>query len=77
MIDFLRANTWCSREEYLWNMTVPQVRLAATDFSHVDYNEKKAQRKHKNSKQHTSTKRTINNAEQLKNLTDFGAKIIK
>lgn len=37
MVDFLRANTWCSREEYLWRMTVPQVRLASVDFSHVEY----------------------------------------
>lgn len=37
MVDFLRANTWCSREEYLWQMTVPQVRLASMDFSHVEY----------------------------------------
>ena len=37
MIDFLRANTWCSQEEYKWRMTVPQVRLAGMDFSHVEY----------------------------------------
>ena len=37
MIDFLRANTWCSQERYKWQMTVPQIRLAGMDFSHVEY----------------------------------------
>ena len=37
MIDFLRANTWCSQEEYKWGMTVPQVRLASMDFTHIEY----------------------------------------
>ncbi len=37
MIDFLRANTWCSQEEYKWRMTVPQVRLASMDFTHIEY----------------------------------------
>lgn len=35
MVDFLRANPWCSREEYMWGMTVAQVRLASLDFSHM------------------------------------------
>ncbi len=45
MIDFLRANTWCSQEEYKWQMTVPQIRLASMDFTHIEYlsdKEKKA-----------------------------------
>lgn len=37
MIDFLRANTWCSQEEYKWRMTVPQIRLASIDFTHIEY----------------------------------------
>lgn len=37
MIDFLRANTWCSQEEYKWQMTVPQIRLASMDFTHIEY----------------------------------------
>lgn len=49
MIDFLRANTWCSREEYMWKMTIGQVRLSAVDFSHVEYNTDKE-------KKHTTTK---------------------
>lgn len=37
MIDFLRANPWCSREEYTWSMSIPQIELASVDFSHVEY----------------------------------------
>lgn len=37
MIDFLRSNTWCSQEEYKWGMTVPQIRLASMDFTHIEY----------------------------------------
>lgn len=37
MVDFLRANTWCSQEEYKWQMTVPQIRLASIDFTHIEY----------------------------------------
>lgn len=37
MIDFLRSNTWCTREEYMWGMTVAQVRLSSFDFSHIEY----------------------------------------
>ena len=37
MIDFLRANPYVSREEYLWKWTIPQVKLASLDYSHVEY----------------------------------------
>ena len=37
MIDFLRANPYVSREDYLWKWTVPQVKLASYDYSHVEY----------------------------------------
>jgi hypothetical protein len=47
MIDFLRANTWCSQEQYKWHMTVPQVRLAGMDFSHVEYLSDKEQARQK------------------------------
>ena len=36
MIDFLRANPYVSREEYLWQWTIPQVKLASLDYSHVE-----------------------------------------
>jgi len=37
MIDFLRANPFITREEYLWEWTVPQVKLANYDYSHSIY----------------------------------------
>lgn len=66
MVDFLRSNTWCSRDEYLWGMTVGQVRLSSFDFSHVEYLNK--DKKNKVSK--------IGSADDLKNLNDLGLPII-
>lgn len=37
MIDFLRSNPWCSREEYMWELSVPQITLASSDFTHLEY----------------------------------------
>lgn len=67
MIDFLRSNTWCSREEYLWGMTIGQVRLSSFDFSHVEYGNKDKKKK-KVSK--------IGSVDDLKNLNDLGMPII-
>ena len=70
MIDFLRANTWCSQEEYKWQMTVPQVRLASMDFTHIEYlSDKEKKNKAKNAT-------VINGAEDFKNLNDLGIPIL-
>lgn len=70
MIDFLRANPWCSQEQYKWGMTIPQVRLASMDFSHVAYlsEREKKLNKHKPKKGH--------NLFDPKNMTDVGIPII-
>jgi len=34
MFDFLKVHTWCSRKEYLWEMTIPQIKIANADFCH-------------------------------------------
>ncbi len=68
MIDFLRANTWCSREEYIWQMTVGQVKLSAFDFSRIEYSKKSQNSDGNNIK--------INTPEDLKNINDFGVPII-
>ena len=50
-IDVLRANPYVSREEYLWQWTVPQVKLASLDYSHVEYlteEQAKAEKSRKN-----------------------------
>lgn len=71
MIDFLRTNTWCSQEEYKWQMTVPQVRLASMDFTHIEYlsdNEKQ--------NGNLQNAKVINGMEDLKNLNDLGIPIL-
>lgn len=71
MIDFLRANTWCSQEEYKWGMTVPQVRLASMDFTHIEYltGDRKEQGNDKDAM-------VIDGGDDLKNLNDLGIPII-
>lgn len=71
MIDFLRTNTWCSQEEYKWQMTVPQVRLASMDFTHIEYlsDSEKQNGNLQNAK-------VINGVEDLKNLNDLGIPIL-
>ena len=52
MIDFLRANPYVSKEEYLWQWTIPQVKLASLDYSHVEHlseEQAKAEKNRKNS----------------------------
>lgn len=66
MVDFLRSNTWCSRDEYLWGMTVGQVRLSSFDFSHVEYL----------NKDNNNKVGKIGGADDLKNLNDLGLPII-
>ena len=51
MIDFLRANPYVSKEEYLWQWTIPQVKLASLDYSHEEYlteEQAKVEKKKKN-----------------------------
>lgn len=44
MIDFLKAFPFVTKEEYLWEWTVPQIRLASADNTHVKYlSEKQAE----------------------------------
>lgn len=37
MIDFLKAFPFVSKEEYMWKWTVPQIKLASADNTHVRY----------------------------------------
>lgn len=64
MVDFLRANPYVTREEYMWEWTIPQIRLASYDFTHVKYlSEKEVKKKN-------TTTKTINSAEDL--INDLG-----
>ena len=51
MSNFLRAKRYVSKEEYLWQWTIPQVKLASLDYSHVEYlteEQAKAEKSRKN-----------------------------
>jgi hypothetical protein len=37
MMDFLKNFPFVTREEYMWKWTVPQIKLASYDFTHVNY----------------------------------------
>lgn len=77
MIDFLRTNTWCSQEEYKWQMTVPQVRLASMDFTHIEYlSDKEIKDNKKKNKNKAKNTTVINGAEDFKNLNDLGIPIL-
>ena len=44
MIDFLKAFPFVTKEEYMWKWTVPQIKLASADNTHVMYlSEKQAE----------------------------------
>ena len=46
MADFLKNNPYVSREQYIWEWTIPQIRLASYDYTHVNYlSEKEAKNK--------------------------------
>lgn len=37
MMDFLKANPSVTKEAYMWEWTVPQIKLASADNTHVRY----------------------------------------
>ena len=46
MVDFLKNNPYVSKEQYMWEWTIPQIRLASYDYTHVNYlSEDEAKRK--------------------------------
>lgn len=74
MIDFLKANPYVTRDEYMWEWTIPQIRLSSYDFTHVKYlSEKEVEKKGKSKK--SKNAKTINSAEDLMN--DLGFPIFK
>lgn len=51
MVDFLKANPYVTREEYMWEWSIPQIKLASFDFTHVRYlSEKEAESRRKEKK---------------------------
>ena len=37
MVDFLKEHTWCSPEMYKWVLSVAQIRLMTSDYTHIEY----------------------------------------
>ncbi len=40
-MDFLKANPHVTREDYLWKWTIPQIKLATYDSTHIEYSKSK------------------------------------
>ena len=74
MIDFLRSNPWCSKEEYMWGMSVAQVKLASYDFSHVEYLNDKASKAAEEDKNFKTI--VLNDDNSAAMLNDLGKPII-
>lgn len=70
MIDFLRSNPWCSREEYTWGLSVAQIKLASYDFTHIEYlmSEEDRKKRRKNT--------TIVSGGDARQFSDLGVPII-
>lgn len=47
MMDFLKQFPFVTKEEYLWKWTVPQIRLANIDTTHIVYLDEKKSKKMK------------------------------
>lgn len=63
MIDFLKANPYVTKEEYMWEWTIPQIRLATFDYTHVKYlseKERKAKKKKRNERKYDNPMDLIN-----------------
>ena len=70
MVDFLKANTFMSMEDYLWKYSIPMIKIMGMDNSHVNYlSEKQAEnRKFKTVDMNGKSVEELNN--------DLGTKII-
>jgi hypothetical protein len=48
MVDFLKANPFCTIEEYMWGLSSPMIQIMCMDYSHVNYlTESETKRKRK------------------------------
>lgn len=36
-MDFLKNFPFVTKDEYMWKWTVPQVKLASADYTHINY----------------------------------------
>lgn len=68
MVDFLKAYTFVSMDEYKWGLSVPMIRLMCADNTHIHYLSEKE------SKMKNAT--VINDAESLMNDLGFNIDFI-
>ena len=71
MIDFLRANTFVSKEEYMWKWTIPQITLSSIDFTRVEYKKEKKDKKEVEHKVDKSKVAQPKNAEEFLDLMNW------
>lgn len=61
MIDFLKNNPSVTVEQYKWDWTIPQIRIASHDFTHVEYlSEKEAERQKMKQKEYDNPYDLVN-----------------
>ena len=71
MIDFLRANPFVSKEEYMWKWTIPQITLSSIDFTRVEYKKEKKDNKEVEHKKDKSKVSQPKNAEEFLDLMNW------
>lgn len=75
MVDFLRANPYVSRDEYMWKWTIPQIKIASVDFTHVKYlSEKEVEHRKRSPKNIKNAKNVFGNGSTM--LNDLGIPIL-
>lgn len=68
MIDFLKAHPNVTRDEYMWEWTVPQIMLASYDFTHIVYLKDRKRKGRKGRKGYGSgSQRTFENPQDFVN----------
>ena len=68
MMDFLKANPHVTREDYMWKWTIPQIRLAGMDYTHIVYLDEEAAK--------MANAITIDDADDVLNIQNLGIPII-
>jgi hypothetical protein len=68
MMDFLKANPHVTREDYMWKWTIPQIRLAGMDYTHIVYLDEEAAK--------MANAITIDDADDVLNIQNLGIPVI-
>lgn len=68
MMDFLKANPHVTREDYMWKWTIPQIRLAGMDYTHIVYLDEESAK--------MANAITIDDADDVLNIQNLGIPVI-